>query len=52
MRTLDTNHNGSIDYTEFLAGCMRAKIYLKETNLKNAFDFFDKVRIFMVNVVG
>jgi Ca2+-binding EF-hand superfamily protein len=41
MRTLDTNHSGFIDYTEFLAGCMRAKIYLKESNLKQAFEFFD-----------
>jgi Ca2+-binding EF-hand superfamily protein len=45
MNTLDTNKNGAIDYTEFLAACMRAKIYLKETNLRDAFDFFDRVRI-------
>lgn len=25
---LDTNNNGFIDYTEFLAGCMKSKIYL------------------------
>jgi Ca2+-binding EF-hand superfamily protein len=28
MDALDTNHNGYVDYSEFLAGCMRSKIYL------------------------
>ena len=28
MDKLDTNNNGYIDYTEFLAGCMKSKIYL------------------------
>jgi calcium-dependent protein kinase len=41
MDTLDTNRNGYIDYTEFLAGCMRSKIYLKEDHLRSAFEFFD-----------
>lgn len=45
ISTIDTNHNGSIDYTEFLAACMKAKIYLKETNVRAAFDFFDRVNI-------
>ena len=44
MSNLDLNDNGSIDYTEFLAGCMRSKIYLKEDHLRAAFEFFDKVR--------
>lgn len=39
---LDTNNNGYIDYTEFLAGCMKSKIYLKEDHLKIAFSYFDK----------
>ena len=43
MEKLDTNHNGYIDYTEFLAGCMKSKIYLKEDYLKSAFSYFDKV---------
>ena len=42
---LDINNNGYIDYTEFLAGCMKSKIYLKEENLKIAFSYFDKVII-------
>jgi calcium-dependent protein kinase len=28
VNTLDINNNGFIDYTEFLAGCMKSKIYL------------------------
>jgi len=43
MKSLDTNNNGYIDYTEFLAGCMRSKIYLKEDNLRTAFEYFDLV---------
>ena len=43
MQKLDTNLNGYIDYTEFLAGCMKSKIYLKEEYLKSAFCYFDKV---------
>lgn len=43
MYKLDTNNNGFIDYTEFLAGCMKSKIYLKEDYLKSAFSYFDKV---------
>lgn len=42
MQKLDTNLNGYIDYTEFLAGCMKSKIYLKEDYLKSAFQYFDK----------
>ena len=39
---LDTNNNGYIEYTEFLAGCMKSKIYLKEDYLKMTFAYFDK----------
>ena len=41
--SIDNNLNTKIDYTEFLAGCMKSKIYLKEENLKIAFSYFDKV---------
>lgn len=34
---LDTNKNGYIDYTEFIAGCLKSKIYLKEETLKRTF---------------
>jgi len=40
---LDTNKNGYIDYTEFIAGCLKSKIYLKEELLKRTFQYFDKV---------
>ena len=43
MTTLDTNNNGQVDYTEFLAGAMRSSVYLKEDNLRAAFEYFDKV---------
>ena len=42
MTTLDINKNGYIDYTEFLAGCMKSKIYLKDEHLRRAFEYFDK----------
>lgn len=41
LKSLDTNKNGFIDYTEFLAGCMKSKIYLNNDYLKRAFEFFD-----------
>lgn len=44
MCTLDTNKNGYIDYTEFLAGCMRSKIYLNEELVRCSFEYFDIVR--------
>lgn len=44
MNKLDTNNNGFIDYTEFIAGCLKSKIYLKEDVLRAAFQYFDKVR--------
>jgi calcium-dependent protein kinase len=42
MDSLDTNNNGYIDYTEFLAGCLKSKIYMNEDNIMQAFDYFDK----------
>jgi calcium-dependent protein kinase len=47
MQKLDTNLNGYIDYTEFLAGCMKSKIYLKEDYLKAAFQYFDRVKLYL-----
>ena len=34
--------NGNIDYTEFIAGWMQSYVYLKENNLKQAFQYFDR----------
>lgn len=42
IQLMDTNNSGSIDYTEFIAGCMQSYVYLKENNLKQAFEYFDK----------
>jgi calcium-dependent protein kinase len=42
IQVMDTNNNGSVDYTEFIAGCMQSYVYLKENNLKHAFEYFDK----------
>lgn len=40
---MDTNKNGNIDYTEFIAACMQSSVYANdETQLKSAFEFFDK----------
>jgi len=46
LSTLDINKNGLLDYTEFLAGCMKSKIYLNDDHLKRAFEYFDKVSQF------
>jgi calcium-dependent protein kinase len=42
MKLMDTNGNGVIDYTEFIAACMGSYGYVKENQLKNAFEYFDK----------
>lgn len=42
IQLMDTNNNGCIDYTEFIAGCMQSYVYLKENNLKHAFEYFDR----------
>jgi Ca2+-binding EF-hand superfamily protein len=33
IKLMDTNNNGFIDYTEFIAGCMQSYVYLNESNL-------------------
>ena len=42
MSVMDSNHNGYIDYTEFIAACLQSYNYLKESHLKSAFSYFDK----------
>ena len=42
MSVMDSNQNGYIDYTEFIAACLQSYNYLKENHLKAAFYFFDK----------
>jgi calcium-dependent protein kinase len=50
INTLDINKNGYIDYTEFLAGCMKSKIYLKDEHLRRAFEYFDKVMFVLIGL--
>ena len=42
MAVIDSNQNGYIDYTEFIAACLQSYNYLQENQLKSAFMFFDK----------
>jgi len=46
MRKSDMNHNGSIDYNEFLTACMDDQKALAEESLKTAFNFYDQVFFF------
>ena len=39
---MDSNQNGYIDYTEFIAACLQSYNYLQESHLKTAFSYFDK----------
>ena len=41
FEAIDVDENGKISYTEFLAA-MYSKTQLKENNLRDAFNFFDK----------
>lgn len=38
----DTDNNGTINYTEFLAATMEATTYLRQAYLQTAFKMFDK----------
>jgi calcium-dependent protein kinase len=42
LEVMDSNNNGKIDYTEFIAASMASKSYMSESHLKQAFLFFDK----------
>lgn len=42
MQMIDTNQNGLIDYTEFIAACLHSYNYLKESHLRAAFSYFDR----------
>lgn len=42
MSEVDTDNNGSIDYTEFLKASMSSKTLLSSENLRLAFNLFDK----------
>jgi len=38
----DTDKNGTINYTEFIAATIEAQVFLREENLRNAFIMFDR----------
>jgi calcium-dependent protein kinase len=42
MKEVDTNHSGDIDYTEFLAACMKYTNLESKSNLETAFQMFDR----------
>ena len=42
MQVIDSNQNGLIDYSEFIAACLESHNYLKENHLRQAFSYFDK----------
>ena len=42
MEVMDSNNNGYIDYSEFIAACLQSHNYLMENHLLQAFAFFDK----------
>jgi len=39
---VDTDNNGSIDYSEFVTACINKKSFLSRKRLKVAFRIFDK----------
>lgn len=42
ISVIDSNNNGVIDYTEFIAACMYSQDYSQEQQIKQAFQYFDK----------
>ena len=42
LKAADTDNSGEIDYTEFIAAAMDAKVFLRDDYLKTVFDMFDK----------
>jgi len=41
MRSIDTDKNGAINYNEFIAATLNAKIALDYKRISKAFEFFD-----------
>jgi len=42
MLVIDSNQNGLIDYSEFIAACLESHDYLKDNHLRQAFSYFEK----------
>ena len=41
LKAADTDHSGTLNYTEFIAATIDAQIFLREENLRAAFQMFD-----------
>lgn len=41
MHVIDTDHNGKINYTEFVAGLLENTVILREENLYHVFHSLD-----------
>ena len=39
---MDSNNNGLIDNTEFIAACMYSQNYTQEKKIRQAFEYFDR----------
>ena len=44
MKSVDTDGCGEINYTEFLAATIKENLYMRDENLRTAFNMFDKNR--------
>ncbi|CDW76675.1 calcium-dependent protein [Stylonychia lemnae] len=42
LRAVDTDKNGAINYTEFIAATLKSDVYLNNKNIQNAFEMLDK----------
>jgi len=50
MTNVDVDHNGYIDYSEFLVASMNKKQLLSKGNLQRAFSLFDRVKNYEVKL--
>jgi len=41
MEGVDIDLNGNIDYNEFIAATMEKNVFIRERNIRKAFDHFD-----------
>lgn len=41
IESIDTDHSGSINYTEFIASCLEQSVICKEDNMHMAFRLLD-----------
>lgn len=42
LRAVDTDKNGAINYTEFIAATLKSDVYQDNKNIQNAFEMLDK----------